>query len=140
MATSERARITSTVWLELPALPEPWYRRVLIGFRQLLVQGKLKPGDHLPTSRDLADTIGVNHNTVARAYRELARDGWLRVRRHEGVVVLARKPPTPDADVMHRLRRRVVEAIGEARAAGASDEAVTAELRILAGDAPRKRS
>src|ERR1700690_4002276 len=39
-------------------------------------RGRLRPGDALPGSRSLAQTLGVHRNTVLAAYRELEAEGW----------------------------------------------------------------
>jgi DNA-binding transcriptional regulator YhcF (GntR family) len=49
-------------------------KRQIIG---LIESGGLKPGVPLPSSRDLALTLGVNRNTTWAAYRELTKEGWL---------------------------------------------------------------
>ena len=58
----------------------PVYRQIVDGLRVALVNGDLLPGDPLPAVRRLALDIGVHFNTVAQAYRELAREGWLNIR------------------------------------------------------------
>jgi len=70
----------------------PVYRQILDGLRILLVSGMFHPGDKLPTVREMAIDLGVNHNTVAEAYRLLADDGWLDLKRHHGATVLSRGP------------------------------------------------
>jgi GntR family transcriptional regulator len=51
------------------------------------VLGTLNPGDPLPSVRQLAAELGVNPNTVQQAYRELEREGLVRVRRGQGTFV-----------------------------------------------------
>lgn len=51
------------------------------------VLGMLSPGDPLPSVRQLATDLGVNPNTVQQAYRELEREGLVRVRRGQGTFV-----------------------------------------------------
>jgi DNA-binding transcriptional regulator YhcF (GntR family) len=45
--------------------------------QNLIESVKLQPGDSIPSSRDLALTLGVNRNTTWAAYRELKNEGWL---------------------------------------------------------------
>lgn len=49
--------------------------------------GRRQPGDRLPPVRALAESLGVNVNTVARAYSELARDGTISANRGGGSYV-----------------------------------------------------
>src|SRR6266478_1822573 len=50
----------------------PVYEQIANGLRAELVSGKFSPGEKLPTVRTLAINLGVHHNTVAEAYRQLA--------------------------------------------------------------------
>lgn len=58
----------------------------------LIAGGRLQPGERLPDVRTLADRLGVNLHTVRRAYRMLAEDGLVEVRRGRGTHVLAFDP------------------------------------------------
>src|SRR5262252_2815197 len=53
----------------------PIYAQVERGLRAAIAAGRLKPGDQLPTVRELAVELRVNANTVARVYSELERGG-----------------------------------------------------------------
>ena len=55
-------------------------------------RGALKPGDQLPTVREVAVDLSINPNTVNRAYAELERDGYLTSRRGRGTFIA--EPPT----------------------------------------------
>jgi GntR family transcriptional regulator len=50
----------------------PVYEQIANGLRAELVSGQFSPGDKLPPVRMLALDLGVHHNTVAEAYRQLA--------------------------------------------------------------------
>ena len=50
----------------------PVYEQIANGLRAELVAGRFSPGAKLPTVRTLAIDLGVHHNTVAGAYRQLA--------------------------------------------------------------------
>jgi GntR family transcriptional regulator len=64
--------------------PVPIFEQVKSGFRGLVARGLLKPGEQIPAIRMLAETLLVNPNTIARAYRELIQEGFLESRRGEG--------------------------------------------------------
>ncbi|MFF8036324.1 GntR family transcriptional regulator [Streptomyces sp. NPDC016626] len=51
--------------------------------------GVLKPGDRLPTAREVAETCAVNPNTTLKAYRELDRDGVVELRQGVGTFIAA---------------------------------------------------
>src|SRR6185503_20094007 len=68
----------------------PAYRQIASDLRRHLVEERLKPGDQLPPIRQLALDLGVHFNTVAIAYRMLAEEGWLELKRRRGAMVIPR--------------------------------------------------
>ena len=65
----------------------PIYQQVTDGIKELIARGKLAEGASLPPVRQLAADLGVNLNTIATAYRELQKDGLIRVKHGSGSVV-----------------------------------------------------
>jgi DNA-binding transcriptional MocR family regulator len=61
-------------------------------FISLITNGTLQPSDILPSSRILAELIGINRNTVKLAYEELISQGWAESIERKGVFVLSRLP------------------------------------------------
>lgn len=111
----------------------PAYRQIVDALRARLVAGDLQPGDLLPPVRQLALDLGIHFNTVAEAYRVLAEEGWLDLKRRRGAMVLARKMPArPDSDRSEHFSRRLRELIAELQAAGLSPVKIARELRVLA--------
>jgi len=72
--------------------------------RHLVASGALRPGDPLPSVRDLAREQRINPNTVAKAYQRLAEAGVLESRRGEGTFVAERPPAMPAAEKTRLLR------------------------------------
>ena len=100
----------------------------------MLVAGAFKAGDLLPTIRQLAVDLGIHANTVAEAYRLLADEGWVDLRRRRGAVVLDRATPEPAADAADDFGRRIGELVAEAVAAGVP----AADLATRLSDIARK--
>src|SRR5665213_2594997 len=76
----------------------PVYRQIVDQVRQALRLGVLRPGDQLPTVRDVVEQIAINPNTVHRAYRELEQQGLTEGRPGSGTFVkrsLATAPQDP---------------------------------------------
>jgi GntR family transcriptional regulator len=71
----------------------PVYRQIVNRICSALAAGQLQPGDRLPTIRHLHQQLGINPNTVAKAYRELELKGVLVAERGNGSFV--RADPTP---------------------------------------------
>jgi DNA-binding transcriptional regulator YhcF (GntR family) len=78
-----------------PRSPVPPYEQVRAQLARQVQAGELGPGTRLPTVRRLAGDLGLAVNTVARAYRELERDGLVVTRGRNGTVVAA----SPDESV-----------------------------------------
>jgi len=70
-----------------PRSPVPPYEQVRGQLAREIHSGQLVPGTRLPTVRRLAGDLGLAVNTVARAYRELERDGLVATRGRNGTVV-----------------------------------------------------
>ena len=62
----------------------PIYAQLERGVRAAIATGRLKPGDQLPTVRQMAVDLQVNANTVARVYVELERSGVIETKRGVG--------------------------------------------------------
>ena len=115
---------------------EPVWRQIAGQVRALLVAGRLKPGARLATVRELAVDLGVNHNTVAEAYRQLAAEGFISLERGVGAVVLERAAPRAAAGEQEKFARALRTLIAQARASGVSAAAVQAALRRAAEEVP----
>lgn len=82
--------------------------------------GELKPGDQLPSVRELSERLGVNPNTVAKAYRDLEVMGLLFTRRGMGVFVNKGIEAKCRQDCHRKICKRLHEITAEAKAAGMS--------------------
>jgi GntR family transcriptional regulator len=122
----------STLQIDL-ASPVPAYRQIANDLRTMLVDGTLAPGTQLPTVRRLAIDLGVHHNTVAGAYRLLADEGWIEMRRRHGVKVLDRLQPKPSAESRESFVRRLRELTAEAQSEGLAARTIAGAMRALAG-------
>jgi len=113
--------------------PVPVYRQIMDAMRILLVEGALRPGNAIPSVRQLALALGVHFNTVGEAYRQLAEEGWLDLRHGRRAVVLARgRPPALSAEKTQEFRNRLRTLVAEAKAQGMNPPSLAAELRALA--------
>src|SRR5258705_3771981 len=66
---------------------EPLHRQVYERVRAQILDGRLRPGERVPSTRVLADELGLARNTVARAYDDLLSEGFLTGRRGSGTYV-----------------------------------------------------
>jgi len=79
----------------------PIYVQIVDQVRALLLSGDLKPGDQLPTVRQLASELRVNFNTIARAYRLLDEARLISTQRGRGTYLLDADPGN-DNEVIRR--------------------------------------
>jgi GntR family transcriptional regulator / MocR family aminotransferase len=70
----------------------PVYRQIAISIINAIRNGTLKPGTHLPGSRELSKTLNVHRKTVIAAYEELEAQDWITVFPRKHVAVSARIP------------------------------------------------
>jgi GntR family transcriptional regulator len=76
------------------------------GLRAAIADGRLRPGDRLPALRDLADAVGVNHNTLRAAVAKLEADGLLSSRHGSGTFVAeGATAPEQHAPMVERIVR-----------------------------------
>jgi GntR family transcriptional regulator len=106
----------------------PVYEQIANGLRAELVSSNFKPGEKLPTVRTLAIKLGVHHNTVAEAYRQLANEGWLELKRHHGAMVRRRDHPAAGPDTMERFARPLRELIAKGLADGLSPSSLARQM------------
>ena len=111
----------------------PAYRQIASDLRRHLVEARLKPGDLLPPIRQLALDLGVHFNTVAIAYRMLADEGWLELKRRRGAIVIARDAPrSMDRNRVDQLLQQLTHIAAELRSAGMSARQISAALQRIA--------
>jgi GntR family transcriptional regulator len=67
--------------------PTPLYAQLERAIRVAISTGRLRPGEKLPTVRQLAVDLRINANTVAKVYSELERSGAVATRRGVGTFV-----------------------------------------------------
>lgn len=68
------------------------YRQIAISIINAIRNGTLKPGTHLPGSRELSKTLGIHRKTVIAAYQELEAQDWIVVFPRKYVAVSERIP------------------------------------------------
>jgi len=97
-----------------PRSPTPLYAQIATRVRLAVAAGTLRPGDALPSVRQLATRLRVNPATVVQAYRELEVEGFVELRQGAGTFVREVKPERRAGERAHQavslVRRMVAEA------------------------------
>ena len=110
----------------------PIYVQLRDQILRALGEGRLRPGDQMPTMRQIAVSLRIDLNTARRAYDELEAMGAIRLERGRGSFVAdPPAPPTPDqhAAAVDEVAR---QAIGLAQARGVSPDALAQRIAALA--------
>ena len=109
----------------------PVYVQIKDNIKASILSGKLKTGDYIPSIRNLAKDIGVNINTVARAYRELEIDGVIRPQRGEGYVVVG----VQSEQIREELKDELLKLLGKCKASGVKqNELIEAVKKVYSGN------
>lgn len=143
--------MASALHLQLdPRSGVPAYRQLMDQVKYYIAGGTLRPGDQLPSIRELASALAVNPTTVVRVYTELAREGVLEMRHGKGAYVAAQSVGLAPAEQEQALRRSARQLALEASQLGIPGarvvQVVREELNALArpdaagGDEPVKFS
>ncbi len=93
----------------------PIYKQIVRQIEKGIVGGLLKPGDQLPTVREVALELTINPNTVARAYRELEHVGLIESIQGRGTFIAADLPRPSGEDKETIIKEKIEELLREAR-------------------------
>jgi len=111
----------------------PIYQQIVDGLIKAVIRGALKPGDRIPSQRELAGRLAVSPNTVQRAYRDLDTLGLTETMRGQGAFI--RDDPALLRRLKAEMARRAASVfLGELRALGYGREEIT---DLLAGELER---
>jgi GntR family transcriptional regulator len=113
----------------------PPYLQLVHQVRQSLLLGYLRPGDQLPTVKEVAVDLAINPNTVVKAYRQLEHEGLAAGRPGQGTFITGTlADSSPLAAVSPALRRSLRRWLSEAARAGLSEDAITALIAAVRRD------
>ena len=124
-------------WLDIQS-GVPVYRQIIDQVTGGMAAGALKPGDQLPTVRQLAVDLTINPNTVVRAYRELEIRGLLETQQGTGTFISQQKVKRDEVERQRRLSQLVSEFAARAGAGGFTVKELIEELRDFQADKEKK--
>ncbi len=103
-----------------------------------IASGRLKPGDTLPSVREMSSILNVNPNTVTKAYRDLELLQLVHTRRGVGVTVSEKAPKLTRDTTRVMVRNHLKDAVAECVASGLSEDEITklVEETMKAGTLP----
>jgi GntR family transcriptional regulator len=117
----------------------PVYRQVMDQVSGGVASGALRPGDQLPTVRQLAVDLSINPNTVIRAYRELEIRGMLDTEQGTGTFISGQKLRRDDAERQRSLNQLILEFLARAGSAGFTVEELIEQLQAMQSNGATKK-
>ena len=113
----------------------PLFAQLIGQIKDAVVGDKLRPGDALPSIRQLANDLELNNKTVAKAYRLLERDSVIQTKGYRGTFVHPDAKTNSAFDLNALVVTKLSGTIEALRGAGATDS----ENRIAFGDVMSRR-
>lgn len=97
---------------------EPIYEQIVRQIKALIMSGKLKEGDALPSMRVLAQQLRISVITTKRAYEELERDGFTESFTGKGSFVCRQNPQIYREDILRNIESELTSVCAKAKTAG----------------------
>lgn len=107
-------------------LSTPLFKQLMDQIKKAVIDGLLKPGNSLPSIRQLANDLELNHNTVAKAYRILERDSVIQTKGYRGTSIHGEAIQNSTINMNDSITTKLNETIKSIRESGATDS----EIRI----------
>ncbi len=109
----------------------PPYEQIRTQVARMVGGGVLAPGARLPTIQQLANDLALAPGTVARAYKELERDGIVVSKRRKGTMVSDTPPKVPTREIRAELDAAAERFALEIRQLGADHDDALGRVRRL---------
>ncbi len=113
----------------------PLFAQLVEQIKSAVLEGKIKPGDALPSIRQLANDLEINSKTVAKSYRLLERDSVIQTRGYRGTIIHPNANENCTVDLNQWLENELVGSIASYRESGLTDS----EIRIAFADVMNRR-
>ena len=129
------------MWFHIdPSSGTPIYRQIVDQVRQAVASGVMRPGDRLPSVREMAVELAVNPNTIAKAYQELERDGVIETPRGKGSYIADREHTLSAEERRRQFAEAVDKLVADAYRLGIDSESAVTLFRERLAEAERRRA
>ena len=106
----------------------PLYEQVVDGVKEQVIKGMLRPGDQIPSIRQLAGMLTITPNTVSKAYQELERQNVIETVRGKGTFVAqVQEAPINEAKIS-QIKRELKKVCVDWHYTGQSKEQLLEEI------------
>ena len=119
--------------------PVPQFEQLIEQIKAAVVNGVLKPGDALPSIRQLANDLDLNSKTVAKAYKLLERDSIIEAKGYRGTYIHPKAKTNCKFNLQEWTQRKLGETVAELREAGVTDSEIrNAFASVISRQPPAK--
>ena len=125
-------QITRTIDIDAPV---PVFTQLIHQIKAAVQSDRIRPGDALPSIRQLANDLDLNSKTVAKAYRLLERDSVIQTKGYRGTFVHPEAKTNSTVDLSAWVVSTLQQTIDTFRESGVTDS----EIRIAFGDVMNRR-
>ena len=115
--------------------PVPVFTQLIDQIKAAVLSDRIRPGDALPSIRQLANDLDLNSKTVAKAYRLLERDSVVQTKGYRGTFVHPDAKTNSTVDLSAKVVSTLRQTIEAFRESGVTDS----EIRIAFGDVMNRR-
>ncbi len=113
----------------------PVFAQLIEQIKKAVLGDKIRPGDALPSIRQLANDLNLNNKTVAKAYRLLERDSVIQTKGYRGTFVHPDAKANSTIDLNAWVMTTLTKTVDTFRESGVTDS----EIRIAFGDVMNRR-
>jgi len=114
----------------------PLFAQLVEQIKAAVLSNEIKPGDGLPSIRQLANDLELNNKTVAKAYRLLERDSVIQTKGYRGTFIHPDAKANSKVDLNAWVMTKLSETIAAFKKSGVTDS----EIRIAFGNVMNSRS
>ena len=119
--------------------PVPQFEQLIEQIKAAVTAGVLKPGEAMPSIRQLANDLALNSKTVAKAYKLLERDSIIEAKGYRGTYVHSKAKANCKFNLQEWTQRKLGETIAELREAGVTDSEIrNAFAAVIGRQSPAK--
>jgi len=117
-----------------PQSDVPIYEQVTRQIIEGIARGEMKPGDTLPSVRNLAADLGVNMHTVNKSYHELEEKGIITIRAKSGAIIRSEEERALTPEQLQLIEKNLKPVVAEGMVLGATTEQIEHMMKKVFAD------
>lgn len=117
-----------------PQSDVPIYEQVTRKIMEGIARGEMKPGDTLPSVRNLAADLGVNMHTVNKSYHELEGKGIITIRAKSGAIIRSSEERALTSEQLRQIEKNLKPVVVEGMVFGATAEQIEHMMKKVFSD------